>query len=124
MCLTFPPCASGEECCFVGSPLSNGSAKLKAIRKRRSPDRPKSSSDTIPIRPENSAGDAGKDIRASKAFSTWLCAEDQARPDMGMDWKVLREWKGAIKSAGALCADDGRRCSGEAAGVAEPDQRD
>ena len=124
MCHTSPPSASGEECYFAKNPLNSGCSRSKE-RKRKSGDFwPGEVGGNIRIRPENSAGDAGKVKRASKAFSTRLSAKNQTRPLMGMDWKILRGWKGAIKSPWALRADDGRSCLGETPGVPEPDQRD
>ena len=117
--------ASVGVCSFGENRLSSGSAESKRraeascpLARVRAP-----SGGKMRIRPENSAGDAGKDKRASKAFSTRLCAKNKARPLMGMDWKILRGRKGAIKSPWPLCADDGGCCLGQTAGVPEPDKR-
>ncbi len=67
------------------------------------------------IRPENSAGDAGKENRASKAISTRLCSKGKAWPQMGVDWKVPRGRNREDKGPWPLCGSDGGRSMGETA---------
>jgi len=68
MCPTSLPSASGEACCFARNPLNSGCARSK-VRKRKSGDfGPGEVGGNIRIRPENSAGDAGKDNVRRKRF--------------------------------------------------------
>jgi hypothetical protein len=58
--------------------------------------------DIIRVEPENTAKDAGKDHRASKAISNRLPSKNEAWPAMDMDWQILRKWRREDESSWQL----------------------
>jgi len=72
--------------------------------------------DIVRVEPENSAGDAGKEHRASKAISIRLRSESEAWPAMDMDRKIPREWRREDQGSWTLRANDRGYGTGEIAG--------
>ena len=98
--------------------MSSGSERSKPLGGSERPAKELAlgaGSGTMRIRPENSAGDAGKENRASKAISTRLCSKGKAWPQMGVDWKVPRGRNREDKGPWPLCGSDGGRSMGETA---------
>src|SRR5580658_6845457 len=100
--------------------LSSGSERSKRLGGSERPAKELAlgaGSGTMRIRPENSAGDAGKENRASKAISARLCSKGKAWPQMGVDWKVPRGWNREDKGPWPLCGSDGGSIPGKIAQI-------
>ena len=109
---------------FDGSPLKYGFTRSSPLISHASPGRVGPTRCYDARRTRNSARDAGRKNRASKAISTRLCSKSKARPEMGVDRKIPRRRDREDKGSRPLCGADGRRGVGKIARVFAPPERE